>query len=136
MIEAVREAAAVDVEGGEDVEDKLHREMPVDGPEDDLQVFLARFQSVEDAVEQQLLVLEAPREQPEVAAVELDPERLALKMFQPAGSQITAPVLLDPLADRRFTEVLARLLALDPLVAIFFALAVLVDAALLHDGAL
>src|SRR2546423_11285583 len=57
-------------------------------------------------------------------------------MFQPAGSQVAAPVLLDPLANGDFTEVPARLLALEPLVAIFFALAVLVDAALLHDGAL
>src|ERR1043166_1150319 len=128
----MHDAAAVDVEGGEDFDHVGHGDLPVDCPEDDLQVFLAGFEAVEDAVEEEGFVLEALLEEAEVTAVQLDPEAFALQVFEPAGPEVAGPVLADPLADRGFAEVMAGLLALDPAVLFFLALAVLVDATLLH----
>ena len=47
----MRQAATIDVEGFEDLVNVIHRDVPVFGPKDDLQVFLADFQTIEDAVE-------------------------------------------------------------------------------------
>ena len=89
MIEAMGEAAAVDVEGGEDFENGLHGDVAVDRPADDFQVFLAQLQAVENAIEQQGLVLEALGEQAVIAALELDPEGLALQVLR-GGDTATA----------------------------------------------
>ena len=103
-------AAAVDVERGEDFENVGHRELPVDGPEDDSQVFLAGLQPVQDAIEQERFVLEALRQKAVVAAVKLDPEFPALKVLQPAGPEIARPMMLDPLADGPLTQIRAAAL--------------------------
>src|ERR1700722_16996703 len=54
--EAVGQAAAVYVEGLEDLADLAQRQGPVEGPVDDVEVFLFFFEAVEDAVEQEGVV--------------------------------------------------------------------------------
>ena len=116
-VEAVGESAAVDVEGFEDSQDGINGHSPVLRPADDVEVFLAGFEAVEDAVEEEGVFVELALEQSEIAAVEFDPEAFALQVFQPAGSQVSPPVTLDPAADGGFAEVKAGFLALDPLEA-------------------
>src|SRR5262249_35023617 len=123
---------AVDVEGFEDLDHRVHGDAPGVGPADDVEVLLAGFEAIEDAVQEQGVVTELALQQAEVAAVELDPEPLALEVLQPAGSQVAPPVVLHPPADGRLAQVAAGLLALDPLVAQRLLLAVDVDAGLFH----
>src|SRR5438128_172990 len=109
------QTSAVDVEGFEDLQDRLGGDAPALGPADDVEVFLPGLQAVEDAVQQEGGV-EAPRlQQPESAAVQLDPEALALQVFEPARPQVAPPVTLHPAADGRLAQIAPRLLALDPL---------------------
>src|SRR4051812_21293222 len=114
--EAAGQAAAVDVEGLQDLDDRLHRDAPVLGPQDDVEVFLAGFEAVEDTIEEEDVFVEAALQEAEVAAVEFDPEAAALEVLQPAGPQVAPPVILHPAADGTFAEVVAGFLALDPLV--------------------
>jgi len=65
-VEAVDEAFAVDVELLEDVDDVVEIDVPVDGPDDDVQVFLAGFEAIDDAVEQEGVILEGTLEEAEV----------------------------------------------------------------------
>ncbi len=51
-IEAVCKPAAVDVEGFEDLEDRIQGNSPGVRPADDVEVFLSCFESIEDAVEE------------------------------------------------------------------------------------
>src|SRR5262249_4578886 len=111
----VGETAAVDVQGAEDVEDRIERDVPIDRPQDDLEVLLAVLEAVEDAVEEQGVVAELTQQHAEVAAVQLDPEAPPLQVLQPPGPQVAPPVVADPPADRLFPQVTAGLLALDPL---------------------
>src|SRR5262249_49178968 len=122
----------VDVEGLEDVQDGLGRDTPLLGPDDDVEVFLAFFEPVEDAVEQEGVVVEAALEEAEVAAVEFDPEAPALQVLQPAGPEVAPPVTLDPAADGHLAQVVAGALTLDPLVPQGLLLAVHVHARLVH----
>src|SRR5437588_5812704 len=112
----VGESAAVDVEGSQDAQDGFDRQLPLDRPEDDLQVFLTGLEAVEDAVQENDVVPEFALQQAEVAAVEFDPELLALQVLQPARPQVSGPVVPHPPPDRVLAEVAAGLLALDPLV--------------------
>ncbi len=50
-------SAAIDVEGFEDLQERLNRYSPVVGPTDDVEVFLAGFDAIEDAVEQKGVVV-------------------------------------------------------------------------------
>src|SRR6516165_9501788 len=93
--------ARVDVERFEDLHDGFGGDAPVDGPDDDVEVFLAGFESIEDAVEEKGVVVEASLEEAEVAAVEFNPEAVALQVLQPASPQIAPPVVLHPAADGR-----------------------------------
>src|SRR6266511_5416803 len=122
--EAGGQAAAVDVAGFEDFQDRLGRDAPLLGPDNDVEVLLALFEAVEDAIEQEGFVNEATLQQAEVPAVEFDPEALALQMLQPAGAQVAPPVTLDPATDRCLAEIVAGALALDAFVAKCFLLAV------------
>src|SRR5438477_6210904 len=126
------EPAAVDVECGEDLNDGVGRNAPGVGPADDVEVLLTRFETVQDAVQQQSLVLELALQQAEVAAVQLDPEALALEVLDPAGAQEAPPVTADPVPDGRFAQVVAGFLALNPLELLRFLLAVHVNAGFLH----
>ena len=58
--------------------------------------------------------------------IELDPERLALKVFEPAVSQKPTPVLADPHPDGHLTQVAPGFLTLDPLVTQGFFFSALV----------
>ena len=126
------ETAAVDVEGFEDLQDGLDFDAPGLSPADDVEVFLAGFQTIEDAIEEKGVIVKFLLQEAEIAAVQLDPEAFALQMLQPAGPEIAPPVTLDPAADGRFPQVAARLLALDPLEAKSFLLALGVNAGLFH----
>src|SRR5215212_6807621 len=105
------EPAAVDVECFEDVADGCEGNAPVEAPENDIEVFLAGFETIENAIEKKCLIREATLQEAEVAAVELDPELLALQMFQPARPQIAPPMILDPLADGFLAQIVADFLA-------------------------
>src|SRR5262249_20015109 len=87
---------------------------------------------VEDAVEEEGVVLELALEQAEVAAVQLDPEAFTLQVLQPAGPQVAPPVTLHPASDGRLAEVAAGLLALDPLETEGLLLPIDVNARLFH----
>src|SRR5262249_26637595 len=121
-IEAMCEASAVDVQGFEDLQDGLDRDVPLKGPVDDVKVFLARLDTIEDSIEQQRVIVKLPQEEAEIAAVQLDPEPLALQVLQPTGAQIAPPMTLHPSPDGGFTKVAARFLALNPFVAQCFLL--------------
>jgi hypothetical protein len=114
-IEAGGEATAVDVEGFEDFQDRVDGHSPALRPTDYVEVFLAGFESVENAVEEKGVFDKLALEQSEIAAVEFDPKAFALQMFQPARSQIAPPVTLDPTADSGFAQIKASLLTFDPL---------------------
>src|SRR5262249_9193396 len=131
-VEAVGKPAAVDVEGLEDLDDGPGGDAPVVGPTEDVEVFLAGFEAIEDAIEEEGAVLEFALQQAEVAAVQLDPEAFALQVLQPAGPEVAPPVSLHPAADGTLTQVAAGLLALDPLEAQSFLLAFGVDAGFVH----
>src|SRR5438876_311171 len=57
-------------------------------------------------------------------------------MFDPAGPQITVPVLLDPAIDGRLAEIVTGPLALDPLEDFRFPAAVLINATPFHGRSL
>ncbi len=88
-------------------------------PEDDVEVLTAVLEVVDDRIDQRRR-LERRSQQSEIALVELDPERLALEMFEPAMSQEPIPVLADPPANGRLTQIAAGLFTFDPLVPLRF----------------
>lgn len=49
-IETAGETAAIDVEGFEDFQDELNFELPVQRPEDDVEILLAGFQPIQDTI--------------------------------------------------------------------------------------
>jgi hypothetical protein len=114
-VEASGEATAVDVEGFEDFQDRINGHSPTLRPTDYVEIFLAGFESVKNAVEEKGVFDKLALEESEVAAVEFDPESFALQVFQPARPQITPPVTLDPAADGGFAKIEASLFTLDPL---------------------
>src|SRR5262249_17244931 len=73
-VKAMGQAAAIDVEGLENLADLQKRQAPVQGPQNDVQVFLTGFETIENAIEQEGVVVKAAKEQTEVAAVEFHPE--------------------------------------------------------------
>src|ERR1051325_8988231 len=119
-VEVIGEPGAVDVEGFENIEDVAHREVPIVGPEDDVQVLLARLEAVDDTVQQQLPASKIGPQLAEIGAIQLDPEGGSLQVLQPFGAQVTLPLDAYPVADSRFALVVAGVQALDPLVAINF----------------
>jgi hypothetical protein len=116
------EATAVDVEGFENVEDAVDGEVKLTGPADNVEVFLAGFQSINYAVEENLVFGERAVQEAEITAVEFHPESAALQMFEPTRPQIPVPMLFDPPADCLFALITASALALDPLEAVDFEL--------------
>ena len=110
------------------------RDVPVQGPEEDIEVFLSGSEAIEYAIEEEGLFLEAALEQAEVAAVELDPEAGALQVLQPAGSQIAPPVVLHPAANGRLSQIAAGLFTFKPFIKLGFFFAFGVDATLFHNS--
>src|SRR5262249_10958115 len=108
---------------------------PVQGPEDDVEVFLPGLQPVQDAVEQDAVLVKAALQEAEVAAVQFLPELLALQVLQPPGPQVAPPVILDPAPDGLLPQVTTGFLALDPFVAVGLALTILKNACFGNRGA-
>src|SRR5262245_44867255 len=107
VVEAVDEAAAVDVESFEDAVDGVGRDVVLDRPENDVQVLFAGLELIEDGVEKPVLVLKLTLQQAEVPAVEFHPEAFPLKVFHPPRPQVARPVFLHPLPDTPLAEVVA-----------------------------
>jgi hypothetical protein len=133
-IEAVRKAAAVDVERLKDVKDGLYVDAPVEGPLDDIEVFLTGFEAIENSIQEEGVIVELSFEEAEIASVQLNPKASALKVFEPTRSEVAAPMLFHPKPDRAFAEVVPGLFAFDPFEAQGLLLALGVDAALLHQA--
>jgi hypothetical protein len=132
-IEAMCQPAAVDIESFEDLQNGLRLDAPVLGPDNDVEVFLAGFQAIENAIKQNGVVVELTLEEAEVAAVEFHPEAFTLKVFHPARPQVTPPVILHPATDGRLAQIAARLLALNPFETLSLLLAIGIDTTLFHD---
>src|ERR1700677_2408021 len=124
--------AAVDVERLEDLADGFERNAKVERPDDDVEIFLTGFETIENSIEKKRLILKASLQKAEVAAVEFEPEFFALQMFQPAGPQITPPVLLHPFANGFFAEIVAYFFAFNPFETQGFSFAFNKDTAHFH----
>src|SRR5438094_659959 len=129
-VKAVGQAAAVDVEGGEDFANGCGGDPPIETPLDDIEVFLAGFEAIENTIEKEGVIDEAALKKAEVTAVKLDPEARALEVLHPASPQVAPPVFLHPGVDGDFSQVAFRPLAFDPLVGEGFLLRFDVDATL------
>src|SRR5947209_8202201 len=101
-VKLVNEARAVNVEGLQDVANLLHRNVPVERPLDDVQVFLAGFETIQDAIQKKWIIMKAVLDDPEAAPVQLNPEAPSLQVLEPACSQVPVPVLLHPTSNRHF----------------------------------
>jgi hypothetical protein len=112
------ESAAVDVERFENLDERVGIDAPIECPADDIEVFLSGFDAIENAVEKEGVIVEGTLQEAKVATVEFDPETPALKMLQPAGSQIAPPVFLHPATNGGFTQVAPGFLTLDPFIAL------------------
>ena len=80
---------AVDVEGFEDLQDGLDRDVPLQGPADDVEVFLARLDTIKDAIEQQRVVVKLPQQEAEVASVQLDDVANCAKLLAAFAQRLT-----------------------------------------------
>jgi hypothetical protein len=127
-LEAVSQSPAIDIQGFEDLHDRFYRKCIAAGPVDDVEIFFAGLEAIQNGIEEMLLVLEFALEESEVAAVEFDPEAFALQVFDPPGPEIDGPVLRNPVLDGMFAEVVSYLFTLDPLEPLGFFDAVRVDA--------
>lgn len=116
-MESMGQTPAVDVEHFKDSQDLLHGQTPIDGPTDDVEIFLPRFEAIEDSIEQKLIFTELTREQAEVPAIQLLPKPKSLDVFDPTRPEVAAPVIANPLLDGGLAQVSLRALAFDPLVA-------------------
>ena len=125
---------AVDVQRFEDFQHGTHGNGPVQGPEDDIEIFLSGFEAIENAIEEKGVVVEASLEEAEVTAIQLDPEAFAVKVLEPACSQIPPPVVLDPAADGCLAQIAAGLLTFNPFILLGFLFAFGVDARNIHGS--
>src|SRR5262245_52909984 len=107
------DAAAVDVECFEDFQHFFHGKVVINRPVQDIKVFVARFQPLENLIDEDR-VSEFSLQKSEV--VELDPEGSALEVFEPARPEKSIPVFADPTADGGLTQIFPGFFALDPLV--------------------
>ena len=98
----------------QDVVDIAHGDLVLESPLNDVKVLAAVFEVLNDRVDQRR-GLEGPAQEPEIALIELDPERLALKVLEPAVSQEPVPVLADPHANGHLAQVMPCLFTFDPL---------------------
>jgi hypothetical protein len=133
-VKAVSETTAVDIEGFEDLDDRFGVDAPFQRPTDNVEVFLTGFEPIENAVQQQRVIVKTAFEEAEISAVQFDPEAFALQMFQPAGAQIAPPVTLDPASNGRLAKIAAGLLTFDPFETQRFLLAVDKNASSVHGS--
>jgi len=120
--------SAIHVQGFEDFVNGFGRDSSANGPEDNVQVFLAGLELIEDVVEECVLFDELALQQTEVTLIEFHPEDLPLQMFDPPCPEITRPVPFHPVSDTLFAQVATRFLALNPLMAIFVLAAIVMNA--------
>jgi hypothetical protein len=128
VFETVLQSPAIHIECFKDLVDVIGRDSTAHGPEYDVQVFLAGLQLIEYRIEEISAGNELALKETEVATVKFDPEVLTLQMFHPPCSEITRPVPFHPLPDAAFSQIVACLLGLDPLVSVLFFDTRLVDA--------
>lgn len=107
------EAAAVNVEHFEDFDDILHVDRIVERPAQDVEILPARFEASDDPVDQDG-VGELSVEQAEVVVVKLDPERLALEVFEPAVAKKPVPMFANPLPYAPLADIVPRALTQNP----------------------
>jgi hypothetical protein len=100
--EAIGEPAGVDVESVQNSQDGFNRNLPFNRPLDDIEILFSDFQAIEDAIEETGVFVEFAFQESKVAAVEFEPVTSSLQMFNPAGSQITAPMMSHPTPNRLF----------------------------------
>src|SRR5262249_32630650 len=129
-VEAVGNAAAVDVEDFQDFTDIGEVEVPVERPVDDVEVFLPRLQPVQNTVQKGGLVLHrvVTLEQPEITTIQLKPDFLPLQVLAPACPQVAVPVIFDPMEKSRLAQIAPRLLAQDPFMTLGFLATFLIKA--------
>jgi hypothetical protein len=121
-------AATVYIQGFEDFENRSGRNARAHGPADDLKVFLAGLEQIEDVVEKCVLFGEFALKQAKVAAIEFNPENRPMQMLDPPRPQVSGPVSFHPVSDTVFAQVATRFLTLDPLVAVLVIAAIHVNA--------
>src|SRR4051794_5971285 len=132
-IEARRNAAGIDIERFENADDLFGGDVPVLGPEKDVEVFLVYFEAVDDAVEEKGLVLKCVFEYPVIAFVEFRPVFVAKEMFKKFRAKIAGPVFANPTADGVLLAYIeARFLAFDPLENGHFLVAISIKATNFH----
>lgn len=133
-IEMVSQAAGVDIQRFQNANHAIHGKLPLDRPENHLQVLPAFLQPVHDAVDQDLVLAELTAQEPEIAPIELLPEADPLNVLRPAGAKVAAPMIADPLANGAFSQVALRPFAFDPPVARCFRFRLGVNATHFHEG--
>jgi hypothetical protein len=64
-----QEATGIDVEGFEDGDNRVTRDMVLNRPTEDVQILLSRFELFEDVIQQFFLIRKVPRQQPKISAI-------------------------------------------------------------------
>lgn len=77
-MKSMAKSAAIHVECGEDIVNRIDRDVGSDSPEQNVQVFLAGLELIEDRIEEFFAVVEFTLKESEIAAIKFDPELLAL----------------------------------------------------------
>jgi hypothetical protein len=100
-IELVNQAAAVDIECFEDVDERRDRDAPVMGPADDVEIFLSGFDAIENAVEEEFVTFEGALQEPEVAPVGVRPRSVCLAGVPASGLSDSPTSAPSPIVSRR-----------------------------------
>jgi hypothetical protein len=116
-IESAFDPPAIDVESLEDLYDIVHGQLVFQGPADDIKVFPSPLEVLDDRIDQGRCP-KGSSQKSKVTLIELNPERPALEMLEPAMSQKATPMVADPAANGGLTEIASRLLTFDPLITL------------------
>src|SRR5207249_11609841 len=106
LVESVCQSPAVDVQIFQDLQHRSYGQTPVHSPEDDIEIFLSGFETIENAIEKKGVVVRLAVRQAEISSIKLDPKTFALYVLQLARSPIATPVSLDS----RVNSVLAQVM--------------------------
>lgn len=128
FFKAVWDAGSVDIEEFKDLFGRFRRQAAFEYPEEDVQVFVASPESFHNRIEKLMAVSDVALQEPEIAAVEFDPEILAFEVFDPASPQELVPVLLHPLLHDDDSKIALGFFTFEPAVDGFVNLTVFVDA--------
>ena len=116
----MNEVQTIHIDGGKDAVDGRKREVFGDGPANDVEIFLSGFQFVDDAIEQNVVVIAEMFQVTKYTTLEFDPKRFALQMFEPFRSQVAKPMISDPMFNRLFTQIATRFFTAIPFESIRF----------------